>query len=75
MVEYGKKSDDCSAEILRSDSKGAKVRKSCRAREMLKDAPILAIGGVDTAEYGPSKVWGFLIGGRGVIMRILADCG
>ena len=57
MVEYGKKSDDCSAEILRSDSKGAKVRKSCRAREMLKDAPILAIGSVDAAESEPLEVW------------------
>ena len=30
--------------------------KPCRARKMLKNAPTLAIGGVDTAENGPSRV-------------------
>ena len=29
---------------------GKKVRNSCRSRQMLKNAPTLAIGGVDTAE-------------------------
>ena len=35
--------------------------KPCRARKMLKNAPTLAIGGVDTDENEPSKVsmkWG-----------------
>ena len=35
---------------------GAKVRKSCRCRKRLENAPTLAIGGVDPAENGPSKV-------------------
>ena len=30
--------------------------KPCRARNMLKNSPTLAIGGADTAENGPKKV-------------------
>ena len=40
------------------DSKGAKEYKSCSSRKMLKNAPSLAIGGVDIAENEPSKVPG-----------------
>ena len=35
---------------------GAKELTSCRSRKMLKNAPTLAIWGVDTAENEPSKV-------------------
>ena len=34
-------------------------RGDCRFRKMLKTTPTLAIGGVDTAENGPFKVWGY----------------
>ena len=37
-------------------SSGAKERKSCRSRKMLKNAPTLVIRGVDTEENEPSKV-------------------
>ena len=37
-------------------SSGAKERKSCRSRKMLKNAPILVIRGVDTEENEPSEV-------------------
>ena len=35
---------------------GAKAKKSCRARKILKNAPFLAIVAVDTAENEPLKV-------------------
>ena len=38
------------------DSTGAQECKSCSSRKMLKFAPALAIGGVDTAEKGRLKV-------------------
>ena len=37
---------------------GAKAKKSCRARKMLKNEPTLAIVAVDTEENEPLKVWG-----------------
>ena len=37
---------------------GAKAKKSCRARKMLKNEPTLAIVAVDTGENEPLKVWG-----------------
>ena len=37
---------------------GAKAKKSCRARKILKNASFLAIVAVDTAENEPLKVWG-----------------
>ena len=37
-------------------SSGAKERKSCRSRKMLKNAPTLVIRGVDTEENEPSEV-------------------
>ena len=36
---------------------GAKAKKSCRARKILKNASFLAIVAVDTAENEPLKVW------------------
>jgi len=39
-----------------SEKKGARECTSCRSRQMLKNAPTLAIVAVDTAENGPSKV-------------------
>ena len=36
---------------------GAKAKKSCRARKMLKNEPTLAIVAVDTGENEPLKVW------------------
>ena len=36
---------------------GAKAKKSCRARKILKNACFLAIVAVDTAENEPLKVW------------------
>ena len=38
------------------DLSGAKDCESCRSRKMLKNAPALAIGGLDTVENEPSKV-------------------
>ena len=38
------------------DSKGAKEWQSCRSRKTVKNAPTLAIGGLDTDENEPSKV-------------------
>ena len=37
---------------------GAKAKKSCRSRKILKNASFLAIVAVDTAENEPLKVWG-----------------
>ena len=37
---------------------GAKAKKSCRARKMLKNEATLAIVAVDTGENEPLKVWG-----------------
>ena len=37
---------------------GAKAKKSCRARKMLKNKATLAIVAVDTGENEPLKVWG-----------------
>ena len=37
---------------------GAKAKKSCRARKMLKNEPTLAIVAVDTEENEPLNVWG-----------------
>ena len=53
-------------------SSGAKERKPCRSRKMLKNAPPLAIRGVDTDENEPSKVsmkWGCQTGVACVILR------
>ena len=36
---------------------GAKAKKSCRSRKILKNASFLAIVAVDTAENEPLKVW------------------
>ena len=41
-------------------SKGAKDCTFCRSREMLKNAPTLAIVAVHTEEYEPLKIWGDL---------------
>ena len=35
---------------------GAKAKESCRSRKILKNAPLLAIVAVDTAENEPLKV-------------------
>ena len=37
---------------------GAKAKKSCKARKMLKNEATLAIVAVDTGENEPLKVWG-----------------
>ena len=37
---------------------GAKAKKSCRTRKMLKNEPTLAIVAVDTEENEPLKIWG-----------------
>ena len=49
-----KKFDDFYLEFL--GFRGAKAKKSCRSRKILKNASFLAIVAVDTAENEPLKV-------------------
>ena len=54
-VQFRKKFDEFSLDFW--NWSGAMVGRSCRSREMLKNAPTLAIVAVHTEENEPITIW------------------